>query len=441
MKPSPRQILDQLFLGKLPHQALALLGIRIAAVGLEFLCYLVLARVFRASAYGVYAIVMSCVAIFAVPAAIGLDRLLVREIAVLQARGDWAHVKGLLRRSQQLVLGVSVAIAGVSALGFARFIGVPNASLVESFQIGMVLIPLIAFARLRQAALQGFGRVVAGQVPEALVQPAVAILLATIVFLVRPEPRDPQLAMTIQVIASGAACLLGVFLLRLNIPPHLESAAPRYLTGAWLSAGLHFMWLVGMTTVLTNSDTILLGLMTNPEQAGSYRVASQLAMFVGLPLTAVSVAMAPDMASMYTTGRIDELRVQCRAAARLIGIAAGGIAFVIAIVGREVLQAFGPEFGQGFTSALVLSAAYLFHSAMASSGYLLIMSGHERLVASIFSIGALANVMGVVILVPTYGLVGAATAAGISLCLVSAACALFARRLTGINATIFPASP
>ena len=79
---------------------MALLGIRIAAVGLEFLCYLVLARVFRASAYGVYAIVMSCVAIFAVAGACGLDRLLVREIAVLQARGDWSHAKGLLQRSQ-----------------------------------------------------------------------------------------------------------------------------------------------------------------------------------------------------------------------------------------------------------------------------------------------------------------------------------------------------
>jgi len=201
------------------------------------------------------------------------------------------------------------------------------------------------------------------------------------------------------------------------------------------------MWLVGMTTVLTNSDTILLGLMTSPEQAGSYRVASQLAMFVGLPLTAVSVAMAPDMASMHAAGRIDELRVQCRAAARLIVLAVTGIAGAIAIVGREILQALGPEFGQGFTSALVLSAAYLFHSAMATSGYLLLMSGHERLVASILSVGALVNVTGVVILVPIYGLVGAATATGISLCLVSAVSALFARRLAGINATVFSVRP
>jgi O-antigen/teichoic acid export membrane protein len=127
------------------------------------------------------AIVMSCVAVLAVPAALGLDRLLVREIAVLQTHGDWAHAKGLLRRSQQLVLGVSIAIAGVAALAFSLFYRVADGRLLESFQIGMVLVPLIAFARLRQAALQGFGRVVAGQVPEGVVQPAIMMLLAAAV--------------------------------------------------------------------------------------------------------------------------------------------------------------------------------------------------------------------------------------------------------------------
>jgi O-antigen/teichoic acid export membrane protein len=384
---------------------------------------------------------MSCVAVLAVPAALGLDRLLVREIAVLQTRGDWAHVKGLLRRSQQLVLGISIVIAAMAVLAFGLFYRVQDGRLIESFQIGMVLVPLIAFARLRQAALQGFGRVVAGQVPEGVVQPAIVMLLAAAVTLVPPEYRNSQMAMTIQVIASVTACVLGVAFLRRSVPPQLDSTAPRYLTGAWSSAGLHFMWLVGMTAVLTNADTILVGLMASPEQAGLYRVASQLAMFVGLPLTAISVAIAPGMASMHATGRIDELRIQCRAAARLVALTAGGIAFVIAIAGREVLRAFGPEFGQAFTSALALSAAYLFHSAMATSGYLLIMSGHERLVASVFTVGALANVLGVVILVPSYGLLGAATATGISLCMVSATCAVFARRLTGVNATLFSVTP
>lgn len=436
----PRRISHYLFLGALPPQALALLAIRVAAVGLEFLCFLVLARVFKASAYGVYAIVMSCVAVLAVPAVLGLDRLVVRELAVLQARGDFAHANGLLRRSQQLVLGVSIAVAGVSFLAFERLVGASNVDLVKSFQIGMVLIPLLAISRLRQAALQGFGRVVVGQVPEALVQPALVALLATTIFLVRPEARDPQHAITIQVIASAVACSLGIVLLRRSTPTQLERAVPQYLTGTWSTAGLHFMWLTGMTAVLTNSDTILLGLMTDPERAGSYRIASQLAMFVGLPLTAISAAMAPAMAAMYATGRIDELRLQCRAAARLIVLAAIVIAVAIAIAGREVLRAFGPEFEQGFYAALVLSAAYLFHSAMATSGYLLIMTGHERLMASILSVGALLNLMGVLLLVPLYGLLGAAIATGASLCLVSAFCALFAKRLTGINATIFAAA-
>ena len=144
---------------------------------------------------------------------------------------------------------------------------------------------------------------------------------------------------------------------------------------------------------------------------------------------------------MHATGRVDELQTQSRTAARLIFLGAAGIASVIATIGQMVLQAFGHEFGQGFSSALVLSVAYLVHSAMATSGYQLLMSGHERLVAVVFSAGAFVNLVSLFVLVPLFGLIGAALASGISLCMVSIACALLARRLTGLNATLFSATP
>ncbi len=427
-----RQQLDALA----PHAAWTF-AIRIAAVVVEFACLLVLARVFRAQAYGTYALVMSCIAIAAVPATVGFDRLLVRELAAGRASNDWGRIKGLLRRSMQVVLVASLVVLAVLLAGTLMDVGPRHADAARALRLAVVLVPILALARIRQATLQGFGHLVAGQLPEVIVQPAILIALAGVTAASLQLPRTAEFALTLQIIAAAAALALGAALQWRYLPSPPREVAPAYMTRHWLTAGATFMWLVCMSAILTNADTILVGTLMSPADAGVYRAASQLAMFVGLPLTAVSVAMAPGMAAMHATGRIAELQTQSRIAARMIFLGAAGIASVIAIIGHLVLQAFGREFGQGFPAALVLSVAYLVHSAMATSGYQLLMSGHERLVAFVFSAGALINLASLFVLVPFFGLIGAALASGLSLCLVSIACAFLARRLTGLNATLF----
>lgn len=427
-------------LDALPPQTAWTFAIRVAAVAIEFACLLVLARVFRAHAYGTYALVMSCIAIAAVPATVGFDRLLVRELAAYRASNDWGRLKGLLRRGMQVVLVASLVVLAALLAGTLIDVGPKHADAARALQLAVVLVPILALARIRQATLQGFGHLVAGQLPEVIVQPAILIALAGVTAASLQLPRTAEFALTLQVIAAASALALGAALQWRYLPLQPREVAPVYDTRHWLTAGATFMWLVCMSAILTNADTILVGALMSPADAGVYRAASQLAMFVGLPLTAISVAMAPGMAAMHATGRVDELQTQSRTAARLIFLGAAGIAGVIAIIGHMVLQAFGREFGQGFSSALVLSVAYLVHSAMATSGYQLLMSGHERLVAVVFSAGALINLVSLFVLVPLFGLIGAALASGISLCLVSIACALLARRLTGLNATLFSAT-
>jgi O-antigen/teichoic acid export membrane protein len=411
--------------------------IRFAAVGLEFLCLLALARILDAASYGTYAIAMTLVAIFAVPAALGFDRLVVRELAACQALADWEHAHGMLRRSAQLVLAAATAAAVATWIAGRLILQPTGEDASRALLLASLLVPLVALARLRQAALQGFGHVAAGLAPELIVQPAIVILLVAAVAATASVARDAALALGLQVIAAVSALLMGAWLLRRRIPSRLRDAAPRYRMRAWWRAGIAFMSLVMMTTILTQVDTILVGRLLGEAQAGKYKVASQLAMLVGLPLTAISVAMAPVIAGLYAAGRRNELRAKSIAAARVISGGAFAIALLIVLGGRWILSGFGPEFAHAYLPALVLSAAYLFHSAMATSGYLLIMSEHEKLVMAVFAAGAAMNVVAGLALIPRFGMLGAALSSSASLCLVSLSCALLARRMLGINGTIF----
>lgn len=439
MKPIRRHWLEQLIPRDLPPEAVTLLAVRTTAIALEFLGGLALAHVFHASAFGEYVFVMSCVAVIVVPAAAGLDRLVVREIAACAAHDDWPRAKGLLQHSSWVVMTTSITLAAGFSVGADRAANLLGPEMVRPFQFGMILVPIIAIARLRQGALQGLGKVVAGQMPEAIVQPTTVIALTLGVGVMVMIPRSGQAALTIQLVASGLACALGVILLRRSMPPELASAVPTHDRRQWTRSGLHFTWLVTMTALLTHADVILLGLIQGPSGTGPYRVASQLAMFVGLPLTAVSTALAPRFASLFARNQASELQARATAAARTIVLLAAGIALVIACFGRYILGLFGAEFVEAYLPALILSGAYLAHSAMATSGYLLLMSGHERLVMIVFTGGAILTVASSVLLIPHYGNLGAAIGTSLSLILVSTSCALLAWLKLGINATALAA--
>ncbi len=437
---SPTGLLRQLFAG-LPAHTRTTFAIRIAAVGLEFLCLLVLARLLDPEAYGPYALAMTFVAIFAVPAAVGLDRLVVRELAAFQALDDWPHAHGLLRSSVAIVLAAS-AIAAVATWGAGKLtLGAVGPDQSRALLVAAALVPILALARLRQAALQGLGQVTAGIVPEFLLQPGLVIALALASAFMPFVPRTAAVAVGFQLAAAGIAFLAGAWLLRRHLPGEIRQAMPRFQRGRWWNAGLAFMALVMMTTVLTNVDTVLVGSLRSAGEAGTYKVATQLAMLVGLPLTAVSVALAPGMAALHAAGRSDELQRQSRAAARVIIVSAMAVAAAVSVGGPRILGAFGPSFATAYVPTLVLVAAYLLHSAMATSGYLLIMSAHEKPVLAVFAGGAALNVLGGLALIPRFGLIGAASSSAICLCLVSISCAWLARRRLGIDGTVFARLP
>ena len=69
--------------------------------------------------------------------------------------------------------------------------------------------------------------------------------------------------------------------------------------------------------------------------------------------------------------------------------------------------------------------------------YLLIMSANQKTVAAIFSSSALLNVLGNLLLIPLYGIEGAALATGISIVAWNLLMVHQVRKRLGIKATLF----
>jgi O-antigen/teichoic acid export membrane protein len=260
------------------------------------------------------------------------------------------------------------------------------------------------------------------------------LLIAAFV-LFRAEPSGPM-AVGLQAGAAALACAAGIIMARRALPTEALSAQAEYHTAAWLRSALPFVLLLGMNVIVNYTDVVMLGSMIGAAPAGIYRAASQLANLIAFPLTAVQLAFAPVIASLYAAHDFHSLQAQTTRAAFTILVVALPAFLVFILFGGWILLLFGEDFSTGYDSLAILSGGYLVNAAMGPSGYLLIMTKHERAAAAIFGCSAAINIIGNLALIPILGIDGAATATASSLIFVSIAFAILAWRQLGIQPTI-----
>ncbi len=406
------------------RDAAGTLGLRSTFVVLELLCTLALARYFGATDYGAYAVALAWVGLLAIPAALGFDRLLVREVAAGCAVGAWGVAKGLVRRSTMLVVASSLVVAAAGALLATQF--APHGA-VTTVQLSMLIVPLLAYARVRQAVLQGLGRVLAGQVPEMLVLPVTLLVLLGLLAAYGLE-KSSLSAVALHAAAAASACVIGIIILRRSLPAQMRDSRAEYRGNEWLRSANPLVWMMAMNVVLTVGDTVLLGWLRDAREAGIYRVASQMAAFVAFPLTALNMAAAPRIAAMHARGDRSGLRAIVGSVSRLALLIGLPIACVLAGAGAHVLGLFGTAFAEGHLPLVILCAAYVVNAFAGSAGYVLIMTGYERDAARTFTIAAIVAVCANLLLIPRWGATGAAVGTALGLSCVSLGMRLQARQ-------------
>jgi O-antigen/teichoic acid export membrane protein/glycosyltransferase involved in cell wall biosynthesis len=405
-----------------------------ASTAMGFVLSVLLARFLGSVGYGRYAVAFAWASLLTTPAILGLDRFLVRGIAVYEVHGEWSLMKGLLRRTNQLVLLTSLSICACSIV-----VGLMWVSPVfrGPFCVAMLLIPITALTLLRQGAMQAVGRVVSGQLPEYLVRPLLIILGVVALELAGGGALTPATALGANVAGVAVAFVLGAVLLRRALPTVLRSVSPKFVTRAWLRASLPMMLISGVWMANAYVSTLVVGTLAGAHAAGVYNVAQRGAELILVLLFATNMPLAPAAARLHARGDMRGLEHTTERMARAtflvsLPVAAAFIAFPGVYMGL-----FGAGFRTGATALVILALGQLFNAVSGPSGNILIMTGHERAAVRGVAAGLLANVLLAIALVPSLGATGGAIAFACSLVLWNIALVVFARRLVGVNVTAF----
>ena len=402
-----RSLWQQDMLATLARGAGIAFVIQATGTGLKYLTQVLLARWMGASEYGVYAYAFTWANLLSVFATLGFTTGVLRFVPEYLTKRDWAHLRGLIRRVRQLVFlaGLALALVGGLVLLFLRS---PQMD-VSALLLGMGLVPLLALMSVQTEMVRGTQRIALAYAPPMLLQPVLA--LGTAFFVLKALGALTGGA-TIGAFMPAVLVVVGVQsrgLIR-AVPREAVSALPRYETSEWLRVSLPLLLVAGSLIVLNQADILMIGMFLGPKEAGIYTAATKTAALVSFVLVAVNAIAAPMISELHTKGDREKLQEMVSAAARWMFWPSLGATLGLVLFGGAVLGFFGPEFTEGYWALVLLALGQLVNASVGPVGYLMSLTGHQDLSARVYGLNALVNVGLNALLIPIWGLVGAAVA-------------------------------
>ena len=412
-------------------------GVRIANIGFTFIISILLARFLGASDFGFYTYIITCAYLLGVPATLGLETLLVREIATYKNQENWNLMGGLLHWSQRLALGFSVGLA-LSALAVASlFWTFTDASKFLAFCIAMTFLPIASLRNIKRGVMRGLDRVVMGLLPEMLIVPIVQLAVTGLAYLFLKERLTLPLIIAIYVFAAGVSAIASTVLAQRIMLSSVIKANYQYQIKRWFSSSLIFMCLESIYYISPLIDMLMLGWLKNMMVVGIYYPVNRGAQLITWIPLAANTALAPALVKLYVEGDRVQLQKLMTKSARLVFLVALLASAILIGLSHWYLLLFGAEFVQGKKALIICCIGQLFGTGTGSSDMLLNMTGHEKYVTMNASATAVLNVTLNLLLIPKWGIEGAALASTISAILMNIVSAIIVCQKLGIYSTIF----
>jgi len=423
----------------------ALGGLIASLVGalLTYGLHVLLARVLGTGHYGIFSWVLSWVLVLQLPGLLGLPETVVRFGAAYQAQGRLGELRGLLRWASRLSLGTGL---GVGLLLAAVALAIPEAALVgisddpdalrSTLLVGAAALPIIVVSLLYSRTLMAFGGGALSLALERTARPGLMVALCLVAVAAGYPLAGPE-AMGLHLVAFGAMGVTAWVLVRSWRPAGVGQAPVEREVRPWMDMALPSVFIAGMGVLLDSTDRLMIGALMGMEAAGVYNASTRTALLVVFGLAAVNAMLGPMISAMHSTGRRKDLqRVLTLAAWGLFAWTAVGSTALL-LLGPWVLALFGPAFTAGYWPLAIMVLAQTVNATCGSVGLLLMMTGHQRQVAWVLAGAAALNLVLNLVLIPLWGMEGAALASGASMVLWNLTMLVMVKRTLGLNPTVF----
>jgi O-antigen/teichoic acid export membrane protein len=426
---------------RLELSAVAIFLMRVASAALLFLVQILLARWLGAAEYGVYAALWTTVLVAGGLSHLGLSMAAIRLVPQYTAEKSSGLLRGFLIGARAAPFAIAGALALVMMALLAAFPALaPNGHWWPAV-LALACLPAFAVTEVQDGIGRGQGWTSAALAPPYILRPAL-LFLATAIGVAMAAPATATSAMIGAALATWGTVIVQSALIQRRIGGSLEPATPSYDFRAWMGVAMPLLAVGGCELILQNADVLVLSWMRPSAEVGIYYAAAKtqaIAMFVHY---AVGSAIAGRIAAAKAQDDRRELDDLVMQAARWTFWPTLAVVAVLLVLGVPLLSLFGGAFVDAYPVMLIAAIGIMTRAAAGPADYILNMLGHQKDCARAFMIAAGVAIGGNLLLVPWFGMVGAAAATSTAFATAAVLNALTLRRVIGIDpfATLLPAS-
>ncbi|MBW4966826.1 oligosaccharide flippase family protein [Pseudoalteromonas sp. CR1] len=276
------------------------------------------------------------------------------------------------------------------------------------------LLPFFVMRRVYVAALRCRGMPIKAIIPESVVYPLVLIFLIFIAlsFFDTFEAETVMFFVLISYITSFIFIVFFYYQSELQIP-NLRSFYSFYEFKRVLLIGVPFCLLSLTEGISMFADKIFVGLLISEKELAYYQVASRLTEFALFFESAFLLVFLPLISKAYSINRSKFEKLIFVQTISLF-LYCSTFFLVMYFWGNELLNIFGGSYVSALNSLLILMFGYLIASFFGQSTYICTVTNLEKQAIVIMCFSVLINIILLYILIPNYGLEGAALSKSIT---------------------------
>jgi len=434
--------------------AILAFAVRVASAALLYVMQIVLARFMGSFEYGIYVFVWTWVLILGGLATLGLTITAIRLVPEYVERSEISKLRGLLFGSRLIAFVTGTAIAAAGFLGLYAFAPFISQYYVLPAYLALVCVPIYAIGDMQD----GLGR---GQawMGVALIPPYVLRPLLILVFMLLANwagfPMIATTAVGAAIFGTWIATLVQMFVLNrkfqqalthisksgAGLPPEQFSGGAhsrQFELNRWLKMSAPLLVINACELLLQNTDILIISQYLNPAEVGIYFAATKTMSLIMFVHYAVGSAVANRFSALKARGDEAELQAFVNDALHWTFWPSLAAAVLLLLLGRPLLMLFGPQFAvEGYAVMAILAVGFLLRSAVGPAEFLMNMLGEQRLCAIVLVATAVLNIVLNFILVPIFGLTGAAFATATSLSVGALAHYFAVRHRLGLDLAIW----
>ena len=412
-------------------QGPTVIAVRIVAAGLALGAQVLASRLIGAEDFGRYAITLVWLLMLGHSATLGTNQLICRSLSSYLARNEPGQALGLLRFAISLAGGVSIALAllGLAAVhsGLLDF----SATTLSLATMALIFVPLLTLQDYLEAISRGLDKPLLGIAPSFLVRQLALIGGLGTAFALGMDA-DAVLVLSFTLGGLVLTVLFQAGLLFRTLRAAVNGADAHYDRWSWFCTALPMAAVDLSEMVFKNGDILVLGLFVASEHVAIYFAATRISQILDYVPYGVSAVTAQKYAALHAGG--DGVGLQHLIAkatlANVAVIAAMGLA--IAVAAPWLLGLFGKSYGAGVDIVMILTAGLLFASLLGPGEDVLNMLGQERICSLVHIMVLLLAICLLIIIVPNFGIAGAAGVSALVLGVRAALLCYFAYSRLGL---------